>query len=238
MEFNIELVTLLIATTTIVSAVFFITIYLSSKRRREREIERETKAELSYVRERLEREILELNKRLYSDSSRWKSVNHLLLNNDNSSNLTASNTPINSDFFKNTGINISSITVMKDLVFFLTPFHNDFNKDYEWVRNLCEILRLKCIRGDEEFIKGNILKYIIEKIMSSRIVIANLNGRNPNVYYELGIAHAIGKPVILIAKSFDEIPFDLQSKRIIVYNDYSELKEQLTIMLYQVVMEE
>jgi hypothetical protein len=54
-------------------------------------------------------------------------------------------------------------------------------------------IRLRCIKGDEDYIEGNVLKYIVGKMMSARIIITNINGRNPNVFYELGIAHAIGK---------------------------------------------
>lgn len=69
--------------------------------------------------------------------------------------------------------------------------------------------------------------------MESRYVIANLNGRNPNVYYELGIAQAIGKPVILIAdvSSYKEIPFDLQSNRLLLYRNEGELTNMILDML-------
>ena len=75
--------------------------------------------------------------------------------------------------------------------------------------------------------------------MSSSIVIANLNGRNANVYYELGIAHAIGKPVILITSeaNFTEIPFDLQSNKLIIYKNNDGLRKSLTNALAKGVIE-
>ena len=74
---------------------------------------------------------------------------------------------------------------------------------------------------------------IISLLVQSEIVIVNINGRNPNVYYELGIAHAIGKPTILISDSSfaEEIGFDIRQKRIIMYESINDLEKQL---LYQV----
>ena len=75
--------------------------------------------------------------------------------------------------------------------------------------------------------------------MASSIIIANLNGRNANVYYELGIAHAIGKPVILITSeaNFDQIPFDLQASKLIIYKDEKELTASLTNALARTLLE-
>ena len=66
--------------------------------------------------------------------------------------------------------------------------------------------------------------------MKAQIVVAVLDGRNPNVYYEVGIAHSVGKPVILIAAENrkEEIPFDLKQHRFIFYNSMNDLQEKLT----------
>jgi hypothetical protein len=49
-------------------------------------------------------------------------------------------------------------------------------------------------------------------------LLADLTGKNPNVFYELGLAHALAKPVIMVAESMDDIPFDLRALRIILYD--------------------
>ena len=54
-------------------------------------------------------------------------------------------------------------------------------------------------------------------ICRSRIIIADCTGRNPNVFYEIGIAHTVGKPVILIAQNSKDVPFDLRHIRYIPY---------------------
>lgn len=67
------------------------------------------------------------------------------------------------------------------------------------------------------------LRYIVK----AKLVIANINGRNPNVMYELGIAHALDKPVLLLSKEIGSLPVDLKSKRFLIYNSYNELERKL-----------
>lgn len=55
-------------------------------------------------------------------------------------------------------------------------------------------------------------------VASSRVLLADLTGKNPNVFYELGLAHAAHKPVLLLTQTLDDVPFDLQSLRIITYD--------------------
>ena len=69
-------------------------------------------------------------------------------------------------------------------------------------------------------------------INEAKVVIAEITGKNPNVFYELGIAHTLGKDVILITQNMKDIPFDLNRYRIIEYEDnsdgYDKLKRLLT----------
>lgn len=82
---------------------------------------------------------------------------------------------------------------------------------------------------------GSINNQIIEKIVESDIVIANLTGLNPNVMYELGIRHSAMKPVITICENNQKLPFDVTEERTIFYdNDMSgviELKARLINLL-------
>jgi len=61
------------------------------------------------------------------------------------------------------------------------------------------------------------MQSVWEGINRARLIIADLTGRNPNVFYELGIAHTLGKPVIMLTQSMDYVPFDLRHLRCIVY---------------------
>ena len=82
-------------------------------------------------------------------------------------------------------------------------------------------------RGWNLYIPGDIFSEIIRYIIHSRLIIADLNGKNPNVFYELGIAQAFSKTVILLAHRDSPIPFDISNNRIILYKDYEDLKEKL-----------
>ena len=63
----------------------------------------------------------------------------------------------------------------------------------------------------------SIIEDIWKRINEAKILISELTGRNANVFYETGIAHTIGKEVILITQSMEDVPFDLRHLRCIVY---------------------
>ena len=75
-------------------------------------------------------------------------------------------------------------------------------------------------RGDDFFSKGSIMADVWSAIVCSRLAIADCTGRNPNVFYELGIAHALNKAVIMITQNIDDIPHDIRHLRAIKY-EYS-----------------
>ena len=62
-----------------------------------------------------------------------------------------------------------------------------------------------------------ITRDIWEKINRARFLIADLTGQNPNVFYEVGLAHALGKDVVLLTQTMTDVPFDLKAMRCIVY---------------------
>ena len=55
-------------------------------------------------------------------------------------------------------------------------------------------------------------------IQDAQVLLAELTTKNANVFYELGLAHAIGKPVVLVSETMSDVPFDLQQLRVITYN--------------------
>ena len=78
------------------------------------------------------------------------------------------------------------------------------------------------VRADSLFTSTQIIADIWRLTRSANILLADLSGKNPNVFYELGLAHAIGKPVVLISNSIDDVPFDLRALRIIIYDKEDE----------------
>jgi len=74
------------------------------------------------------------------------------------------------------------------------------------------------IRADADiFGTGKIMDQIWTGINGAKILVAELTNRNPNVFYELGLAHALRKPVVLVASDKEDVPFDLQHIRVIYY---------------------
>jgi hypothetical protein len=114
-------------------------------------------------------------------------------------------------------------------VFVLMPFGQPWS-DRIWtrlIRPIVEEAGLLPVRGDDLY-GHDIMEDIWKGILKARIVIADITDRNPNVFYELGIAHTIGKPVILLTQRLTDIPFDLNRFRHIVYQDNLDGYDMLT----------
>jgi hypothetical protein len=77
---------------------------------------------------------------------------------------------------------------------------------------------LTAVRADTDiFGTGKIIDQIWAGINNARVLVAELTGRNPNVLYELGLAHALRKPVVLISSNEEDVPFDVRHVRLIYY---------------------
>lgn len=89
----------------------------------------------------------------------------------------------------------------------------------EVIQNQAETAGYDVVRMDEKAGPGVIFQDIQREIEQAEIVIAEITPANPNVFYELGYAHALGKPTILLAQREAKLPFDIQSFRVVFYND-------------------
>lgn len=112
--------------------------------------------------------------------------------------------------------------VDKKLVSVMMPFSSDFNGVYEEIKNACSDVGLSGKRADELWDNSTIIQDIVDLICCSSIVIADLTKRNPNVFYEIGIAHTLGKHVIPITQNEEDVPFDLRHHRHIKYYNNAE----------------
>jgi hypothetical protein len=125
--------------------------------------------------------------------------------------------------------------------FVVMPFHSLFDAEYERViRPAIEAVGLKCERGDEIYSPSPIIQNVWGLIRRARVVVAELSGRNPNVMYEVGLAHAIGKPILLLTRNVEDVPVDLRSLRYICYKEANpywgeDLRSDLTRMLRVVI---
>jgi hypothetical protein len=88
------------------------------------------------------------------------------------------------------------------------------------IRPIIDNCGLACERGDDVFGSNIVMDDIRASIEAAAVVVADLTGRNANVFYEVGIAHAINKPVLLMAQSIEDVPFDLRHRRVLLY-EYS-----------------
>ena len=103
--------------------------------------------------------------------------------------------------------------------FVLMPFREPFNEYYPKIfRPALESAGFSVQRADDIYSTRPVMLDIQEGIVASDLVLCEMSGRNPNVFYELGLAHAIGKPAILVSTTEEDIPFDLRHVRVIHYD--------------------
>src|ERR1043166_8940759 len=92
-------------------------------------------------------------------------------------------------------------TSPRPFVFVLMPFDRSFNDTYHLgIKSACEMAGAYCERVDEQVFTENILSRIINQIAKADIIVADMSDRNPNVFYETGYAHALGKTVVLLTR--------------------------------------
>ena len=111
-------------------------------------------------------------------------------------------------------------TIDPQLCFVIMPFSDKFHAIYmDHIKPAVIRSGLICKRSDEIHSANLITHDIWEYINRSRLLIAELTDRNPNVFYELGLAHGLSKDVILLTQSMDYVPFDLKPIRCICYEN-------------------
>ena len=106
-----------------------------------------------------------------------------------------------------------------DTCFVMMPFGQWFDRYYQeiYIPGIKDA-GFEPIRADELFSTGSVVEQIWEQISKAKILLADLTGKNPNVFYELGLAHAAVKPVVFAASQVDDVPFDLRHLRVIIYD--------------------
>lgn len=116
--------------------------------------------------------------------------------------------------------------------FVVMKFEETYDDLYrEVIRPVCEKSGFQVQRADDVFRPGIILQDIINGLLDSDLVIAEVTPPNPNVFYELGYAHALDKPTVLLARRGGELPFDISGYRVIFYDDTIGGKPQVETTL-------
>jgi len=106
-------------------------------------------------------------------------------------------------------------------IFVMMEFSEPYDTLYkEVIIPICEEVGLNVIRADDVFSEhGVVLQDIVKSIIESEIIIAEITPSNQNVFYELGYAHALKKPAILLAEKGKKLPFDIQGYRTLFYEN-------------------
>jgi hypothetical protein len=103
--------------------------------------------------------------------------------------------------------------------FTIMPFGGRFDIYYDDVyKPAIAEAGLRATRVDDLYRSSDIVGDIWRYTQEAYVVLADLTEKRPNVFYELGLAHALRKPAILIAESIEEVPFDLRALRILFRN--------------------
>lgn len=119
-------------------------------------------------------------------------------------------------------IKISNYKVERETpkVFIVMQFTTPYNELYnDVIRKVCGEFGLEAVRADETFSPGIIIADVAKQIVESKLIIADITPTNPNVFYEVGFAHALNKPTILIAEKPTELPFDVSAFRTLFYEN-------------------
>lgn len=119
-------------------------------------------------------------------------------------------------------------TPRRPRIFVVMPFDRAFNDVYLLgIREVAE--RIGCVveRADEIEHNGYIVDAVQDRVRAADVVVADTTMRNPNVFYEVGYAHALNKPTVLICREGENLPFDVQAVNYIIYGSIVDLRERL-----------
>jgi Nucleoside 2-deoxyribosyltransferase len=122
---------------------------------------------------------------------------------------------------------IATQLAVGNLVFVVMAFREETEDAYTAITELCKDRKLKCERTDKDPTTNRIYQRIVNGIQRASLVIADVSVGTLNVYYELGYAEALGKPVVVIAKEGTDLPFDTRDLPATLYRNQTRLKEAL-----------
>jgi len=114
-----------------------------------------------------------------------------------------------------------------ELVAVMMPFDPGFDEVYKDIQEAAGTAGLRCRRADEIWEAPAIIQDVVSLIDRARVVVCDCSNRNPNVFYEVGIAHTLGREVVLLAQRDADVPFDLRHLRYIQYRNNPEGRKTL-----------
>jgi AbiJ N-terminal domain 5 len=112
---------------------------------------------------------------------------------------------------------VPDVSMETDLAAVMMPLRAEFTSIYKTISRACTSTGMRCLRADDIWEESAIVQDIFNLVFRAQVVIVDFTGKNPNVMYETGIAHTLGKHVIPISQSLDDVPFDLKHHRVLKY---------------------
>jgi hypothetical protein len=137
-------------------------------------------------------------------------------------NISSVDTPGNKIYFTPNAFVVPGDGPDRELVSVMMPFEKDFDETFNMVEACAQWCGLECKRASDIWEHSVVIQDIFSLIYRSYIVVCDFTSRNANVFYEAGIAHTLGKHVIPITQSPDDIPFDLKHHRYLHYLNNKE----------------
>jgi hypothetical protein len=123
----------------------------------------------------------------------------------------------------------------------MMPFGPSFQGVHQAMVSASHINGMTCQRADDIWVNSTVIQDVFSLLFRSFIVVCDFTGKNPNVFYEAGIAHALGKHVIPITQHADDIPFDLRHHRYLHYLNNGEgllrLQKELSARIAQLLLQ-
>jgi integrase len=113
---------------------------------------------------------------------------------------------------------VPKVSAARDAAAVMMPLASDFDRVYGTIRDACADTGFQCRRADDIWEESTIIQDIFNLIYKAHVVIVDFTRRNGNVLYETGIAHALGKHVVPIARDIDDVPFDIKHHRVLKYS--------------------
>jgi hypothetical protein len=117
--------------------------------------------------------------------------------------------------------------IQANLVSAMMPFQKEFDDVFATLQAASEDAGLVCMRADNIWDAPQVMQDVVSLIDRSKIVVADCTGRNPNVFYEIGIAHTLGREVVMITQATSDIPFDLRHLRFVPYLNNEQGRDEL-----------
>lgn len=117
--------------------------------------------------------------------------------------------------------------IEQDLVAVMTPFAPQFESVFDAIKGAAATAGFRTLRAKDIWEHSAVIQDVFSLIFKAHIVVCDFTGKNPNVFYEAGIAHTLGKHVVPITQSSADIPFDLQHHRYLPYLNNAEGRGEL-----------